>query len=182
MADFAHLGEAMLRSQAKPPGAFLGLYHSNRRDSIARGLEASPVAAAIRSLVDNQHPTDPSGFVFEGTMSVLLEKLADHRVIKNDAWPKSARGLGDVLRRQKPALADVGVLVVILPRTRAGISVRITQMDVSTPDHPRAAPGAKDGHPGPIPGLARPFAPETTSAKRQARAGSVHVAHIMHVI
>ena len=64
---------------------------------------------------------------------MVLEKLADHRVIKNDAWPKSARGLGDVLRRQKPALADVGILVEILPRTRAGISVRVTQVDDSNP-------------------------------------------------
>ena len=133
MADFAHLGEAMMRSQAIPPGAFLRLYGDNRRDSIARGLEASPVAAAIRSLVDNQHPKDPSGFVFEGTMSALLDKLADHRTVKNDAWPKSSRGLGDVIRRQKPALADVGILVEILPRNRAGIPVRITQVDDSNP-------------------------------------------------
>jgi hypothetical protein len=133
MADFAYLGEAMMRSQAIPPGTFLRLYGDNRRDSIARGLEANPVAAAIRSLVDNQHPKDPSGFVFEGTMGSLLDKLADHRTVKNDAWPKSSRGLGDVIRRQKPALAAVGILVEILPRNRAGIPVRITQIDDSNP-------------------------------------------------
>ena len=125
MADFAHLGEALMISQAHPPGAFLKLYQDNRRDSIARGLEASPVAAAIRAMVDAQRPRDPTGRIFEGTMSKLLDDLADHRTIKNDAWPKSPRGLGDMIRRQKPALADIGIHVDILPRTRDGIPVRI---------------------------------------------------------
>ena len=79
MADFAHLGEAMLRGRAKPGAPSWGSITSNRRELHHPWPEKqSPVAATeFAPLVDNQHPTDPSGFVFERGMSVLLEKLAD---------------------------------------------------------------------------------------------------------
>lgn len=121
MADFAKLGEAVLQSQGKPAGAFVALYETNRRDSVARNLEASPVAMAIRALADAQH--NGSALIFQGTMKQLLDRLSDYRE-QQDAWPKSPRGLGDAIRRQRPALAQVGIEIEI-NRGREGMNVLI---------------------------------------------------------
>lgn len=123
MADFARLGEAMLKAMGGQDGDFVGLYRVNRRDSVARGLEASPVAVAIRSLVDAAY-MDEFGLAYEGTMGHLLERLNDHRD-KSEAWPRSARGLGDAIRRQLPALAQIGIRITISKPGKHGVMVRI---------------------------------------------------------
>ena len=122
MADFARLGEAMLRAQGRPAGAFVASYEANRRDSVARNLEASPVAMAIRSMADDA--THRGGLVFTGTMKQLLEHLSEHRE-HAEAWPKSPRGLGDALRRQRPALAQIGIDVDISKPGKHGVIVTI---------------------------------------------------------
>jgi hypothetical protein len=122
MADFARLGEAMMRAQGRPPGAFIALYEGNRRDSVARNLEASPVAMAICHLAESKRNGSP--LVFEGTMKQLLERLTDYRD-QQEAWPKSPRGLGDTLRRQRPALAQVGIEVEITQPGKRGVMVYI---------------------------------------------------------
>ena len=122
MADFAVLGEAMMRAQGKAADSFLQLYKENRRQSTARSLEASPVAVAIRALADaHDSHTLP---VFEDTMGRLLERLSNHRE-SGDSWPKSPRGLGDVLRRQRPALAQIGISVDISTPGKRGVIVTI---------------------------------------------------------
>lgn len=124
MADFAKLGEAMMLAQGHAPGEFLRLYEANRRDSIARGLDASPVAAAVRALAE----AAGGRLIFEGTMKRLLDRLKD---LRNDAeaWPKSPRGLGDALRRQAPALAEVGIDVKIGKAGRDGVPVTIRKRE-----------------------------------------------------
>lgn len=125
MADFARLGEAMHRAQGGAPGEFIRLYEANRRDSTARGLEASPVAVAIRSLVEQHQASQPwEPVVYASTMGKLLDRLTDHRD-RSEAWPKSARGLGDVLRRQIPALAQIGIRITITKPGKEGVKVRI---------------------------------------------------------
>lgn len=122
MADYAALGEAMHQHQGHPPGAFVDLYQSNRRESVGRSLDASPVACAVRSLVDEYQ--GQSSLIWTGTMKALLEALA-HRRDGAEAWPRSPRGLGDALRRQRPALAQVGVAVEIGAAGRDGVHVTI---------------------------------------------------------
>jgi len=122
MADFAALGEAMLRAQGYDPGAFLALYSANRRESSARSLEASPVAVAIRALADGHDSCNLP--VFEDTMGRLLERLSNHREA-GESWPKSPRGLGDVLRRQRPALKQIGISVEIAAPGKRGVIVTI---------------------------------------------------------
>lgn len=125
MADFARLGEAMHQAQGGAPGAFVRLYEANRRDSTARGLEASPVAVALLSLVAQHQACQPQEpVVFDNPMGRLLDHLTDHRD-KSEAWPKSARGLGDVLRRQIPALAQIGIRITIAKPGKRGVIVRI---------------------------------------------------------
>lgn len=124
MADFTALGEAMLRAEGQSPGTFLSLYQDNRRHSVARSLDASPIASAIRTLAE----AEATPLVFDGTMGKLLDRLSQYRD-SSEAWPKSARGLGDVLRRQRPALAQIGIAVDIGKPGRLGVPVVIRRRE-----------------------------------------------------
>jgi hypothetical protein len=126
MADFTRLGEAMAQVQGHAPGIFDKLYKSNRSEGISRALEASPVAVALRELVDNHNSR--SAMVFTGTMKTLLDAL-DKFKQESQAWPKSARGLSDVLRRQQPALSSLGINIVIGKHGRKGVPVEINKCD-----------------------------------------------------
>jgi len=106
MADFTRLGEAMMRAQGHDPGTFDALFKANRQESVARAMESSPVAVAVREMVDAHK--GQSAIVFHGTMKKLLDALAGHRH-DSDGWPRSPRGLGDALKRQSPALAALGI-------------------------------------------------------------------------
>lgn len=123
MADFALLGEAMLQSQGHPPGLFVALYGANRRQSVARSLDASPVAVAVREMAEAYRGPDGAA-CFTGNFQELLSRLETYRR-DTEAWPKSHRGLSDVLRRQRPALAQIGILIDIGPHTRKGVTVTI---------------------------------------------------------
>ena len=124
MADFTRLGEAMAQVLGHTSGTFDTLYKSNRSEGISRALEASPVAVAVRELVDDHHGI--SLLVFTGTMKLLLETLDKYKQ-ESHAWPKSPRGLGDVLRRQQPALSSLGIYIEISKPGRKGINVEITK-------------------------------------------------------
>jgi len=109
MADFTRLGEAMAQAQGNAPGVFDALYKANRSEGISRALEASPVAVAVMELVDNH--TGQSSEVYHGTMKDLLLALDKYKQESN-AWPRSGKGLGDVLRRQQPALLSLGIEII----------------------------------------------------------------------
>ncbi len=126
MADFTRLGEGMAQVLGHQAGTFDVLYKANRAEGISRALEASPVAVAIRELVDNH--AGVSALVFTGTMKALLETLEKYKQESN-AWPKSPRGLGDVLRRQQPALASLGIVIEIGKPGRQGITVEIKKRE-----------------------------------------------------
>lgn len=123
MADYAALGEAMMRAEGSAPGEFLTLYQDNRRESVARSLDSSPVACAVRRLVD-EHPAVSLLPAWDDPMGKLWITLGAYRD-GADAWPKSARGLGDALRRQRPALSQVGISVEIAKAGKHGVNVTI---------------------------------------------------------
>ena len=109
MADFAALGEAVFRVHGKPAGAFLSRYNDMRKDGVLRTIDASPVGAALLSYL----AATPHGF--SDTLSKLLDHLEPYRP-HGEAWPKSAKGLGDALRRLAPALRLIGFECKSLPK------------------------------------------------------------------
>lgn len=127
MVDFVRLGEGMLTCMGADPGEFSRIYGDNRRDSVARGLEASPVALAIRDMVD---ANQGKHLVFTGTMKHLLLKLSDFKPDSEPAWPKSPKGLGDAIRRQIPALASIGIDIAIHKPGRDGVTVDIRRREL----------------------------------------------------
>jgi hypothetical protein len=124
MADFTRLGEAMAQALGHTSGTFDTLYKANRSEGISRALEASPVAVAVRDLVEEH--SGKSLMVFTGTMKALLEKLDKYKQ-ESHAWPKSPRGLGDVLRRQQPALTSLGIVIEFTKPKKDGIHITITK-------------------------------------------------------
>lgn len=124
MADFARLGTAMMRALGEQ-SEFMTLYELNRKDSISRGLEASPVACAVLELANTETLETP--LVFEGTLKHLLAVLSGSYRQSGENWPKTPRGLGDVLRRQAAALKTMGVTVITEAKPkRDGYHVKIT--------------------------------------------------------
>lgn len=110
MADFAALGEAVFRVHGEPAGAFLARYGAMREDGVRRTIDASPVGAALAAYLADV----PGGF--NGTLSELLDRLDRYRP-HGEAWPRTAKGLGDALRRLAPALRLIGFECRSLPKT-----------------------------------------------------------------
>lgn len=138
MADFAALGEAVYRVHGEQAGAFLARYNAMRKDGVLRTIDASPVGAALAAYLADV----PSGF--NGTLSELLDRLDRFRPL-GEAWPRSAKGLGDALRRLAPALRLIGFECKALPKTGGVIRWHI----FSTPGQPEPCP-ASPAYPGPV--------------------------------
>ena len=119
MADFARLGEAMSQVLGNNPDTFLDLYNEARHQAVINALDGSPVALAIQDLLDkNSYALD------HVLMKDALEKLSDYRPY-GEAWPKSPRGLGDALRRNKPGLKAVGINIIFHNRGKKGVPITI---------------------------------------------------------
>ena len=128
----------MLIAQGKPDGDFLRLYQGNRRESVKRSLDSSPVATAVRQLVaDREYP-------WTGNWKQLLSDLSGFRD-GSEAWPRSPRGLGDALRRQRPALAQVGISIGISPHGRTGVTVTVKRGENYGRDGCDGCDGSSDG-------------------------------------
>jgi hypothetical protein len=132
MADFTRLGEAMAQALGHAPGTFDGLYKINRAESIGRALESSPVAVAVREMVEAHNGS--SKIVFNGTMKQLLNEL-DKQKQESSGWPKSPKGLGDVLRRQQPALSSLGIGIEISKPGKYGVNVEIKKRGGELGEH-----------------------------------------------
>lgn len=149
MADFAALGESVFRIHGEPAGAFLERYNAMRKDGVLRTIDASPVGAALTDYLMEV----PIGF--EGTLSELLARLERYRP-HSEAWPRSAKALGDALRRLSPALRMIGVQCKSLPKTGGVIRWHIfptpkpSEPSPESPASPgrHARPSGTAGHAG----------------------------------
>jgi len=114
MADFAHWGAACEGGLGLETGTFLRAYDVNRESSIDLALENEPVAAAVRSLLDDQ----PLG---EDTATELLRRLNDRRrdEVPPRGWPQCPRSLAAALRRAVPDLRSVGIDVSFRRESRS---------------------------------------------------------------
>jgi len=103
LAEFALIGMAVAKAMGHEPREFMHQFTASRRESIARVLDASPVAAAVLEFVQ----ANPSGI--EASVKDILSRLEDYKPQGADAWPRSPKGLGDALRRAAPALRQMDV-------------------------------------------------------------------------
>jgi hypothetical protein len=101
-ADFAYLGEAVFKVHQKESGEFLDSFHAKRKDGVYRTIDASPVGAALLAYLE-EHANG-----WRGTLTDLLSRLERYKPVGESSWPRSAKGLGDSLRRLAPALRMIG--------------------------------------------------------------------------
>lgn len=103
LVEFARLGMAVAEAVGQTGAAFMKQFNASRQESIARTIDASPVAGAVLEWLDH----NPRGR--RASTKALLREVEQYRPPYCDAWPKSAKGFGDALRRAAPALRQLGI-------------------------------------------------------------------------
>jgi hypothetical protein len=109
MADFAEWISGAESGLKLAPGTLLAAYDRNRAKVMDVALDASPVATAVRKLLDKNGGTwtgEPSEL-----LAVLGQQFVNDAVRKDRAWPKTPSGLSGQLRRSATFLRGVGVML-----------------------------------------------------------------------
>jgi hypothetical protein len=105
MLDFATWVEAGSSAFGWEPDRFLDAYLGNRKDTSVGLVEGSLVGQFLVRLAEE-------GFV--GTSAECRDRLAliaGVEVTRQRGWPITPRGMREILRRLKPALAEAGIVV-----------------------------------------------------------------------
>ncbi|OPH82908.1 hypothetical protein [Nitrobacter vulgaris] len=135
MADFA-LWATACETALWPSGTFWSAYCGNRDEAVDGVIDADPIAAAVRALM--QARTE-----WTGTASDLLGALAEmagERVAKSKTWPDSPRALAGRLRRAATFLRKVGIDIGFEREGRA--RTRMIRIMTATPESRGAQPSA----------------------------------------
>ena len=103
LVEYVLLGMALAKASGTHPDEFLQQFKTTRAETVARTLDASPVAAAILEFIE----ANPYGI--EASVKDILTRLESHKPLGAEAWPRTPKGLGDALRRASPALRQMGV-------------------------------------------------------------------------
>lgn len=103
LVEFALLGMAVALAVGQKPEDFMREFGASRQESLARTIDASPVAAAVVDMIEAR----PQGMT--APAKEILLTLEQHRPNGCDSWPKSPKGLGDALRRAAPALRQLDI-------------------------------------------------------------------------
>jgi hypothetical protein len=101
LVEFALLGMAVAKAAGHTPEDFLNEFNACRQESLARTIDASPVATAVVDMIEAR----PHGITAPAKEILLV--LEQYRPTGCDSWPRSAKGLGDALRRAAPALRQI---------------------------------------------------------------------------
>jgi len=135
MADFARWGIAGEEALGLEPGSFMLAYQANRASANETALEASPVAQALRKLMEQKDQ-------WEGTMKELFEALnaiAGFKAPRDREWPRNPRGLSSSLERLKPNLRRIGISVDPQKRTNKGRYVHIEKVCLQPSQPPQTS-------------------------------------------
>lgn len=103
LVEFALLGMAVAEAVGQFGNTFMQQFDASRKESIARTIDASPVAGAVLEWIE-RHPKGR-----RASAQVLMEEIGKFRPTYCDMWPRSAKGFADALRRAAPALRQLGV-------------------------------------------------------------------------
>jgi len=104
LIEFAHLGIAIAEATGKTGADFMRQFNQSRQESIARTIDASPVATALIDWFSDRGEQSA-----EMPVKALFSELDRFKPSQTDAWPRSAKGFGDAMRRAAPALRSMGI-------------------------------------------------------------------------
>jgi hypothetical protein len=124
LVEFALLGMAVARSAGRDSAEFMDKFKELRAETVARTLDASPVAAAVVDMIE----ADPAGIT--QPVKAILNRLERYKPTGADAWPRSPKGLGDALRRAAPALRQMGIECKCLGKGSGGVVRWVIQKKV----------------------------------------------------
>ena len=110
LAEFARLGVALEKTGCYSPNSFMSQFNSRREEAISRTIDASPVAGAVVEWFEK----NKDGRI--QSVKEWLNTLDYFKPSRCDSWPRSAKGLGDALRRAAPALRQLGIECRALPK------------------------------------------------------------------
>ena len=133
MADFATWIVACEPAMSAQAGDFLEAYNENIAAQHWNALESSPLAEALRTLVENEGKD-----VFECDVTNLLlrlKRLDELTGNQRNHWPDAPRGLVSQLQRIRPNLRAIGIEVEEIsrdPRTRRS-RIRFTRRTGQSP-------------------------------------------------
>ena len=104
LAEFVRFGMAIAECTGGNQADFLRHFNECRKESIARTIDASPAATALLDWFEARNKR-------ECVISVkdLFNELDKYKPQGADGWIKSAKGLGDAMRRAAPALRTLGM-------------------------------------------------------------------------
>jgi len=128
MADVALWVTAAEPALGWAPGAFMSTYFDSRAAANEVALEASPIGAVIRRLVQRED--------FRGTATQLLAQinnLADDRERQQGGYPHSPQAMGNAIRQIAPNLRGVGIEVETARKGHGG--TRLTTLRLVNRDH-----------------------------------------------
>jgi len=137
LVEFATLAMAVGKVEGRNPDDVLAAFKELRAETVARTIDSSPVATAIVDLVEVK-------IAIKASVKKILQMLENHRPTGADAWPKTAKGLGDALRRAAPALRAIGIECRSLGKNGAGliewsIAKKLSEPSPASPPSPGSA-------------------------------------------
>jgi hypothetical protein len=127
MADAARWATAA-KEAAQERGKFLQAYRNNRSILYDVALEASPVAVAVRTLLENQP-------MWSGSATDLLGALGRHapeRAQRGRRRPQAGNAFSNELKRVAPDLLAINIHVD-QSRTNTGRLITLRRVSLTTP-------------------------------------------------
>lgn len=104
LLEFALLGMAVAEAMGSIGEDFMHQFNASRQESLARTIDASPIACAVIDWFE-----DKGRVPKELAVKDLFSEVDVYRPTHTDAWPKTAKGFADALRRVAPALRQLGI-------------------------------------------------------------------------
>ncbi|UAW98953.1 hypothetical protein KEM63_02935 [Halopseudomonas nanhaiensis] len=134
LVEFALLGMAVAEAVGEPASAFMDQFNASRQESLARTIDASPVAGAVLEWLEQ----NPSGK--QAPAKSLMQEMEKYRPPFSEAWPRTPKGFADALRRAAPALRQLGIECRSLGKIGGSVLWEI----VPKKQRPKASPARPD--------------------------------------
>jgi len=136
MADFARVGIAVERVLGYPEGSFLDTYSGKRAEQTANVLD-HPVVAGVFNLLENSSPDGWFGTFKE--LRAALEEIASESDKRSPNWPKTEKGLGNLLRNLAPAIRSQGLETTFPGHSKKGSTLTIKKVrETRSPQSPQS--------------------------------------------
>ncbi|KTC87024.1 hypothetical protein [Legionella brunensis] len=123
LIEFTRLGMAIADVIGHGQTTFLDIFNASRYESIARTIDASPVASALIEWFDRRGRQTT-----QLPIKTLFAQVETAKPNNSDSWPRSAKGFADALRRAAPALRQMGIKCHSLGKIGSYVSWEIKAM------------------------------------------------------